>query len=176
MKRVSILLTLFALSVGIAYAGGNTTHQNFDEMYKAGTLVVNTTTATGTTNFVTYTYSGGTKCRFYADGSITDGKIALQMYDSGAKVVTTQVEALDSLTVHYYAPAARLIKVSVSVDSVSWSAQAAVQEVPGMKTYKMPSAGNYFLMIERLASNDFYLGGIDYTMTPPCNCLRVVSE
>lgn len=177
MKRVSILLTLFSLSVGIAYAGGNTIHQNFNAMYNNGKMTVDASAKVATTDSVTYTYSGGTYSRFYTD-ALTSGKICLQLYGSGAQVVTTAIEALDSLTIFYYYPGDddhQRMKVYTSDNEGStWTIRTAVQESNGVKTFKLPSAGNYMLKIER--QDNIWLEEIDYTLAPPCNCLRVVSE
>ena len=174
MKRVAILLTTLTLSVGIAYAGGVVTSQNFHEMYNGGTMTVNTSTKTAVTDFVTYTYSGGTS-RFYADASETGGKICLQVYGNGAKVITTSIQNIDSLAIHYYYPGDndhQRLRVYTSEDGSSWTEQATVLKINGLRTVKLPTAGDYMLKIERW--DDIWLEQIDYVTAPPCNCLRVI--
>lgn len=174
MKRVAILLTTIALSVGIAYAGGNVISQNFHEMYNGGTMTVNTSTKTAVTDFVTYTYSGGTYSRFNYDGTITSGRIGLQLYGSGAKVVTSTIEELESVTVQYFASSAKKqMKVYYSADSgSSWTQLEKTFDIIGSTTYDMPAKGDYMLKIERW--DDIWLEQIDYVTAPPCNCLRVI--
>lgn len=176
MKRVSILLTLIALSVGLAYAGGNTIHQNFHTMYNNGKMTVDASAKVATTDSVTYTYSGGTYSRFYNDSKITNGRIGLQLKGSGAKVVTTVINDLESVTVLYFATAKKTMKVSVSADAGGpWTELTKTDDVIGSSTYNMPSKGSYVLKIEQ--TEEIWLEEIDYTLAPPCNCLRVtVSE
>ena len=173
MKRVAILLTTIALSIGIAYAEGVVTSQNFHEMNNAGTMTVNTSTKTAVTDFVTYTYSGGTS-RFYADASETGGKIGLQLYNSGAKVVTSTIEELESVTIQYFASSAKKrMKVYYSTDSgSSWTQLEITSDIIGSTTYDMPAKGDYMLKIERW--DDIWIEQIDYVTAPPCNCLRVI--
>ena len=175
MKRVAILLTTIALSIGIAYAEGVVTSQNFHEMNNAGTMTVNTSTKTAVTDFVTYTYSGGKYSRFNYDGTITGGKICLQLYGNGANVITTSIQNLDSLAIHYYYPGDddhQRLRVYTSEDGSSWTEQATVLKINGLRTVKLPAAGDYMLKIERW--DDIWLEQIDYVTAPPCNCLRVI--
>lgn len=177
MKRVAILLTTIALSIGIAYAEGVVTSQNFHEMYNGGTMTVNTSTKTAVTDFVTYTYSGGIYSRFNYDGTLTGGKICLQLYGNGAKVITTSIQNLDSLAIHYYYPGDddhQRLRVYTSDDGGgTWTAQTVVQKLNGsVKAVKMPAKGNYMLKIERW--DDIWIEQIDYVTAPPCNCLRVI--
>lgn len=178
MKRVILLLATIALSVGIAYAGGVVVRQNFHRMYNSDSLTVNTSTKTAVSEFVTYTYSGGSNCRFNYDSSLTGGKICLQFYGSGAQVITTKIDALDSLSIRYYYKdkTKQDLLVYVSEDGgSSWASQTVVQEINGLKSIKLPSKGDYMLKIERTGSSDLWLEQIDYH-TVPCNCLRVQIE
>ncbi|MBQ3717687.1 MAG: hypothetical protein II901_04805 [Paludibacteraceae bacterium] len=175
MKRVAILLTTIALSVGIAYAEGVVTSQNFHEMYNNGSLVVTNSNKTGTTDFVTYTCSGGT-AKFYSDLSLTLGEICIFMTGSGAKVTTTTINDLDSICIQYQPNAEYVdIKVSTSDDEGStWVVRTVVQKDAGISTVKMPSVGNYMIKIEKPSSTPYYIQQINYVTAPPCNCLRVI--
>ena len=155
MKRVILLLATIALSVGIAYAEGVVVRHNFHEMYNNGSMTVNTSTKIAAIGSFTYTYSGGTYSRFNYDSSLTGGKICLQLYGNGAKVITTSIQNIDSLAIHYYYPG----------DDV---------KINGLRTVKLPAAGDYMLKIERW--DDIWLEQIDYVTSPPCNCLRVQIE
>ena len=177
MKRVAILLTTIALSVGIAYAEGVVVRHNFHEMYNNGSMTVNTSTKIAAIGSFTYTYSGGTYSRFNYDSSLTGGKICLQLYGNGAKVITTSIQNIDSLAIHYYYPGDddhQRLRVYTSEDGSSWTEQATVLKINGLRTVKLPAAGDYMLKIERW--DDIWLEQIDYVTSPPCNCLRVQIE
>ena len=154
---------------------GRAENQNFDEKFRNGTLTVNTTTKTGTTDLVTYTYSGGT-AKFYAEPRTTGGAIALYMTGSGATVTTSQIADLDSLSITYL-PAEDIninVYTSPTGETGTWTAQTVRQPAKGTKTVKLPATGDYCLKITR-PSTDFYILEIDYSIKP-CHCLRVVSE
>lgn len=175
MKRVILLLATITLSVGIAYAEGVVERHNFHEMYNNGSMTVNTSTKIAAIGSFTYTYSGST-ARFYNAGSDTNNRICLQLGSSDAKVITSSIKALDSIAIYYCYVDTRLrVRVYTSVDNGSnWTQQTVVQEGNGFSTVKLPAVGDYMLKIERW--DNIYLEGIDYTTTPPCNCLRVQIE
>lgn len=173
MKRVAILLTTLTLSVGIAYAGGVVTSQNFQTMVGAGTLTFSNSNKTGTTDFVTYTCSGG-KAKFAICTDVSPNVLGIYMQNSGAIVTTTTIENLDSLSISYLPSEEKKMKVYTSVDDgSSWTEQTVVDVTNGMKYVKLPSPGNYMLKITR-ENSDYYIDQINYVTAPPCNCLRVI--
>jgi len=172
-NRHIVLLAAFVLSAGMLCA--ETVVQNIHNLYNNnnGPLKVTNSDKTGTTDFVTYTCSGGT-ARF-SSSSASNYKVSIFLTGSGAKVETTPpIKGLDSLTIYYLPDANKTINVNTKEGDGEWTSQTVVPLMNGVKAIKMPHVGDYALQILRGA--DVYITQIDYTVKSSCNCLRVTIE
>ena len=121
---------------------------DFDAMWrkKPKELVITNSNYTGTTDFCTYTCSGGAE--FFLDDKKTGGLMAVFLENNASHfVTTTQIHNLDSLVVQFRPAlsAATTLSVSISEDSVTWTPVTAVYHVPGARKVKIPAAGDYYV-------------------------------
>lgn len=161
-----ILICLFSLSPIISGAETRTITQNFHSLNSRGEITFNSPSNTiGTTEYVTYTCSG--EANFYYDDTKTKNKIAIFLEKSGDKVETSLIQNLDSLRInYYYYPLTpnpyRDIAVSISTDGSVWKDVTVEHKSNGLKTVKMPRAGDYYVRIAYKSSYKVYVFQIDY--------------
>ena len=170
MKRSQIILLLLLGAVTCDAAETKTMH-NFNAMTTAtpADIVYTNSNKIGTTDFVTYTCSGGT-AKFYSYSS----RICVCMTGSGAILTTTAINDLDSIRISYLPTEAKSIKIFISTDNSVWQEMTVFSPVNGTKTVKFPVKGDYYLKIQR-DNADFYIQQIEY-IQQSCNCLRVKIE
>ena len=172
-NRHIVLLAAFVLSAGMLCA--ETVVQNIHNLYNNGNgpLVVTNSNKTGTTDFVTYICSGGTVQ--FSSSSASNYKVSIFLTGSGAKVETTPITGLDSLTIYYLPSENKTINVKTKEGNGEWTSQTVVPLMNGVKAIKMPHVGDYALQILR-GADVVYITQIDYTVKSSCNCLRVTIE
>lgn len=166
-----ITLCLFTLSSAYCRAERRTVEQNFQALTGNG-IEYKSSNTIGETDFVTYTCSGGAK--FNADAVKTDSKIAIFLESAGSQVTTTKIENLDSLRIKYYYSSMpdpyRDITVSISTDGSEWNEIPVVHQTNGLKTVKMPRAGDYYVRIAFKSSYKVYIFQIDYIYIDLSEC------
>lgn len=122
----------------------------------------------GTTDFVTYTCSGGAK--FFLDKTKTDNDIAIFFETSNdQQVVTSQIQNLDSIVVRYVSKSTeKRISVAYSTNGVDGWVELTTQQIDGViaKGVKMPQVGDYYLRFMRFR-DDVYIKQIDYFCLDP---------
>lgn len=164
------IICLFTLSSALCGAESRTVSQNFDDMFKASpkTLTVTDSYHTGTTDFVTYTCTGGAE---FFNNTNSGNKLAIFLDASGEQVQTTQVTNLDSLRIRY-APAviSQEMTVSISTDGSAWQEVAIQHKASGLKTVKMPRVGDYYVRIARKGSYNVYITEIGYIYIDLSGC------
>jgi hypothetical protein len=172
-----ILICLFSLSPIISGAETRTIRHDFDAMFKASPkkLEVENTNQTGTStqDGIVYTCSGGAE--FSLDYSKTGSKLAIFLESSGEKVETSLIQNLDSLRInYYYYPLTpnpyRDITVSISTDGSVWKDVTVEHKSNGLKTVKMPRAGDYYVRIAYKSSYKVYVFQIDYIYIDLSGC------
>lgn len=167
-----LLATLCSLLLAAtALAGEIVTTQNFNDLTLAGDLKFSNSNKTGTTDFVTYTCSGGTaKFNTYGTGSL----IHICLTGSEAMVTTSAIEDLKKVAFRYTGSISGL-KFEYLPEGGTWTVLAAdASSISGMQVYVLPSTGKYQLRLTRGA--DLYIPSVVYTTAEPCNCLRVQLE
>ncbi|MBQ4394135.1 MAG: hypothetical protein II825_02385 [Paludibacteraceae bacterium] len=163
------IICLFTLSSALCGAESRTVSQNFNDMYGASpkTLTVTNTNHTGTTDFVTYTCSGGAE---FFNNANSGNKLAIFLDASGEQVQTTQVTNLDSLRIFYAANAYKDMTVSIKEGEGAWTEVPVVQKQKGLSTVKMPRVGDYYVRIARKGSDNVYITEIGYIYIDLSGC------
>ncbi len=168
-----ILICLFSLSPIISGAETGTIPHDFDAMFNASPkkLEVENTNQTGITDLVTYTCSGGAE--FSTDITKSGGKIAIFIENSGEKVEISQIANLDSLRINYapakYPKTTLDVTVSISTDGDVWKPIPTKHVNNGLRTVKMPRAGDYYVRIA-YSSDKVYIKQIDYIYIDLSGC------
>lgn len=158
-----IILCLFTLSS--AFGRAESVEHDFDAMFEAvpPTLVMSNELQTGTTDFCTYTCSGGAYFSYYSS------VWSVCLDKSGRQVTTTQIHNLDSIRLMYLpADIKKTLTVKISQDSVSWTDVTVKDDVAGVKTVKMPTPGDYYVRFIR--KNDVYLKLVKYIYFDLSDC------
>lgn len=175
MKTIQYIVFVLAVILSTNLSHAESIIQNFNTLYDSGNgpLTLSADSKTGTTPEVTYTCSGGA-AKFWADGTKTSGRVCIFMENSGAQVVTTAVNDLDSLVISYYPSSVVDFYIYTSPDgNEPWTLQTQ-SRISGSSSVKMAVPGSYYIKVARQSTN-FYIWKMEY-WTKPCNCLRVVSE
>ena len=167
----SLLICFITLSPAFSRAAEVITTQDLNAMAVAETLTFSNSNKIGTTDFVTYTCSGGTaKFNTYGAGSL----IHICLMGSGAMVTTSAIEDLKKVAFRYTGSISGL-KFEYLPEGGTWTVLAAdASSISGMQVYVLPSTGKYQLRLTRGA--DLYIPSVVYTTAEPCNCLRVQLE
>lgn len=173
----AFLLTVFlgTLCYGVERI---TVTENFHTLWDngKGSLVLTNNNKTGTTAFTTYTCSGSTKAKFFIDSNKTSNNLCAFLEESGAQVMTSEIESLDSLVIKYY-PATDLefyVDISPTGETGTWT-QQTVQQLPnGQCAVKLSTQGNCFVRIVRKSAN-VYIREIEYHMVR-CACFPYTAE
>ena len=167
----TLLLTILPFSV---MRGENITH-NFQEMISSSTISFGpgNTSASATTDDVTYTYTCGRSATF-AVVSV----LGIKMYSEGDFfVVTPAIGGLNRLMIGYNAiPQKEEIEVYISPDGVDWGSPLTegVTYGSGMVDATIPQ-GDYQVMIRNKGSNDIFVTSMKYYYeVEECNCFRYV--
>ena len=157
-----LLVCFITLSPALCRAGVTAERQNFDDMYNNGlTLneVGDSPYTIGTTDFVTYTCSGG--ARFFKDSN-SDLKLAIYLDKSGAQVTTTKIHNLDSLWIQYAPDAYKEMTVKISTDSVEWKNVVLDKSQNSIRKAKLTQPGDYYVRIAYKSSDKVYIKRIEY--------------
>lgn len=168
-----VLVCLFTLSSAFCRVESKKVPQNFNDMFYAvpQTLEVKNSNETGTTDFVTYTCSGGAD--FNLDTYKTNGEIAIFLETSDAQVVTTQIQNLDSISITFTPTWSdkdhEMFYVAISDDGISWKNLSTKYFNNTTRTVKFPQAGSYYVRIKRKSTN-VYLRKIDYIYLDLSDC------
>ena len=167
-----ILLLTMTLSPAICRAEKLSVSQNFNTLAGNGGISFNSPSNTiGTTDFVTYTCSGGANFDW---GTKTDNKIAIFLEDENEQVSTSAIENLDSLEI-YYVPAKSPKKtvdmtISIKQGEGEWREVETIDKNNGMRTVKMPRVGDYQVRIVRKESDDAYIKEIHFIYIDLSDC------
>ena len=158
----SLVVCLFALSPAFCRAVSPTYVHNFDEMYRSNPKIIEITNSnqTGTVedDDITYTCSDG--AQFFISGS----KLAIFLVASGAQVVVSQIQNLDSMVIYYSTDSKQhRLSVEISENGVDGWKSLEQSQVPGTiaKSVKLPSAGDYYVCLKKNVDN-MYIMEIDY--------------
>ena len=178
MKRIfrylgaTLLLTILPFSV---MRGENITH-NFQEMISLRTISFGpeNTSASATTDDVTYTYTCGEDAKF----DVVSTVVGIKMYENGDYVIVTPaIGGLNRLMIGYNAiPQKEEIEVYISPDGVDWGSPLTegVTYGSGMVDATIPQ-GDYQVMIRNKGSNDIFVTSMKYYYeVEECNCFRYV--
>ena len=178
MKRIfrylgaTLLLTILPFSV---MRGENITH-NFQEMIPLGTLRFGpgNTSASATTDDVTYTYTCGESAVF----DNVSYRLGIKMYSEGDFfVVTPAIGGLNRLMIGYNAiPQKEEIEVYISPDGVDWGSPLTegVTYGSGMVEATIPQ-GDYQVKIRNKGTKDIFITSMKYYYeVEECNCFRYV--
>lgn len=155
---IALLLTL---SPAPCRAVSPTYSHDFHEMYNTSkTLKLNDTYTIGTVedDDITYTCSDG--AQFFISGS----KLAIFLVASGAQVVVSQIQNLDSMVIYYSTDSKQhRLSVEISENGVDGWKSLEQSQVPGTiaKSVKLPSAGDYYVCLKKNVDN-MYIMEIDY--------------
>lgn len=178
MKRIfrylgaTLLLMILPFSV---MRGENITH-NFQEMIPLGTLSFGpgNTSASATTDDVTYTYTCGGNATF----AVVSYRLGIKMYSEGDFfVVTPAIGGLNRLMIGYNAiPQKEEIEVYISPDGVDWGSPLTdgVTYGSGMVDATIPQ-GDYQVKIRNKGTKDIFITSMKYYYeVEECNCFRYV--
>lgn len=168
MKTYVRYLTIcfFTLSSALCGAESRKVVQNFQTLTTGGGISYSPSNTVGTTDFVTYTCSGGAK--FNSD-SPSAYQIAIFLDASGRKVETSRIENLDSLRIVYAPEATRDMTISISQDGSAWTEVPTRKWASGLTTAKMPRAGDYYVRIARKSAH-IYIKEIEYICIDLSGC------
>lgn len=179
MKQKSVTLLLSILMGVVCVCAENIrVVENFHTLYNngAGSLELSDKNKTGTTEFTTYTCSGG-NAQFFLYGTVPNRYLCIYIEGSGAQVVTSEIAGLDSLVISYF-PSQDYHKdfyVSTSpTGEAPWTLQTVQRISKGRSAVKLPTQGNYYVKIWRKGT-DLYLREIEYYMVR-CACFPYVAE
>ena len=165
-----IMFCLFTLSSALCRAENVSVEHDFNAMYNAvpRQLSVTNSNHTGTTDFCTYTCSGGAE--FLSNITKTGGLLAIFLETNSYHFVTTsKIQNIDSLRIEYRPDEAKKrMTISISEDSISWTNMTVKDGVGGVKTIKMPRAGDYFVRFTR--KDDVYITKIKYIYVDLSGC------
>lgn len=170
-----ILICLFSLSPIISGAETRTIRHDFDAMFWASPKKLEIESpfqiGTSTEDGIVYTCSG--EAQFLTDSKKTDNKIAIFIENSGDKVEISQIANLDSLRINYApakSPKTTLdVTVSISTDGDVWKPIPTKHVNNGLRTVKMPRAGDYYVRIA-YSSDKVYIKQIDYIYVDLSGC------
>lgn len=179
MKRIfrylgaTLLLTILPFSV---MRGENITH-NFQEMIPLGTLSFGpgNTSASATTDDVTYTYTCGESAVF----DNVSYRLGIKMYSEGDFfVVTPAIGGLNRLMIGYNAiPQKEEIEVYISPDGDFYGRSPLTEGVTygsGMVDATIPQ-GDYQVMIRNKGNKAIFVTSMKYYYeVEECNCFRYV--
>lgn len=170
--RRSVTLFFVLLSAVCVYAENRTVVENFNTLHNNGGLDV--TGNVGTTAFATYTCSGG-NARFVSNYD-TGFTFCIFLEKSGAKVVTSEIEGLDSLAISYYPEDDYVdfyVYTSPTGEDGSWTFQTVQYISKGKSAVKLSEQGNCYVKIVR--RTNIYIREIEYYMER-CACFPYVAE
>lgn len=178
MKRIfrylgaTLLLTILPFSV---MRGENITH-NFQEMISLRTISFGpeNTSASATTDDVTYTYTCGEDAKF----DVVSTVVGIKMYENGDYVIVTPaIGGLNRLMIGYNAiPQKEEIEVYISPDGVDWGSPLTegVTYGSGMVDATIPQ-GDYQVMIRNKGNKAIFVTSMKYYYeVEECNCFRYV--
>ena len=164
------LLCLFALSSALCGAEVTCKSQNFQSLTTSKKIEFNSPTNTiGTTDFVTYTCSGGAK---FGTGTESGNEIAIYLEsNNNAQVTTTRIQNLDHIIVTYLpASDVNLPQVAISTNGVDgWIDLTPVKITTTSKEYNVPSVGDYYVRIKRNSANT-YIKVLEYCCLDLSGC------
>lgn len=179
MKSPRVLVILWTVFLGTVCYGVERIKvtENFHTLWNEGMgSLVLTDSKNATTDFTTYTCSGSTKAKFFRDSSKTSNNLCAFLEESGAQVMTSEIESLDSLVIKYYPATDLEFYVDISPTGVdgTWTRQT-VQQLPNAKcAVKLSTQGNFFVRIVRRNTN-VYIREIEYHMVR-CACFPYTAE
>lgn len=174
MKTItrSILLCSIALLLTLSPApcrAVSPVEHNFHEMYNTSkTLKLNGTYTIGTVeDDITYTCSSGA---MFSLSDKTASELAIFLVASGAQVVVSQIQNLDSICITFtptWRDEADVFDLEILEEGANeWKKISTNYQTSTLRTLKLPKVSNYDLRITKKSTN-VYIKEIDYYCLDP---------
>ena len=164
----NILVCFLILSPAPCRAVSPTYSHDFNAMWNDKTLEVVNHTGTSTADDIVYTCSSGAQFFLSSD---TDLELAIFLVASGAQVVISKIQNLDSISITFtpsYSksyPDVFTFEILEDGDS-EWKTVTTTYQTTTLRTLKLPKVGDYSLRITKRSTN-VYIKEIDYTCLDP---------
>ena len=167
MRKVIVGIVLL-LCVGVNPIGAEVIRHSFHAMSGNGTIAYSVSNTVGTTDFVTYTCTGGA---FGVTGSV----IAICLTETNSYVVISpalnNVQSFKVVTTSDLTDISSSVKVYISEDGSTWS--SALTDISilmkGAMQVNIP-AGYYFLKVQNTKATDIFITSVEYTFDACDDC------
>ena len=179
-----LLVCLIALSPVLGRAESGYIEHDFNEMFNASPKKLTVDGSVGTTDFVTYTCSGGAKFFYYGPAGSQELAIFLVYGKAGTpQVEISQIQNLDSISINFTPKWENNYNEVLNfeiydAEKNEWKNLLTNYQTSTQRTLKLPKVGDYRLRISR-KSTDIYIRSIEYfcRTTPDCpNCFVYTPE